>query len=407
VLSEIEAVLKDKAASLCLLIDQFEELFRYSSGKSREEAELVTSLLSVLARERNPAPHLFVVLTMRSDYLGECAHFEGFAETVNACQYLLPRMTDFGTLRAIHEPATLYGGRVDPVVGDRLLFAAHREEDALPVLQHTLMRACTWARKRHGEGQGWTVTLDDLLAVEGNHSALSKHADEVLAELEAGDQSILKTAEWVFRSLAEFDSEGRAIRRPASLKTLVDVADGDRAGVAAVIEAFRSAGCNFLTTDPVGTLNDDSEIDISHETLIRRWQRLCDPTRDPATKEPVGWMWREFEDGQRWRALAVQARLFRDDTSGSATLSPATTEAYGSWWTAHSAAWAARYARDAESASAEYEDVQKLWQASQRALERERVRLGREAAAELAEANARVEIAERDRQRQIAELEAA
>src|SRR5262249_51733879 len=109
----------------------------------------------------------------------------------------------------------------------------------------------------------------------------------------------------------------------------------------------------------------------------------------------------------RWRALAVQARLFRDDPSRSATLSPATTEVYGSWWTAHSPAWAARYARDADSASAEYGEVQKLWQASQQTLERERARLGREAAAELEAANSRAEIAERDRRQQVAERDAA
>ena len=66
---------------------------------------------------------MFVILTMRSDYLGECARFEGFAETVNTCQYLLPRLDDFALLRAVHEPATLYGGTIDPAVGDRLLFA--------------------------------------------------------------------------------------------------------------------------------------------------------------------------------------------------------------------------------------------------------------------------------------------
>ena len=71
-----------------------------------EEAELLTQLLCSLASKRNPAPHFFVILTMRSDYLGECARFEGFAETVNSCQYLLPRLDDFGLLRAIHEPAS-------------------------------------------------------------------------------------------------------------------------------------------------------------------------------------------------------------------------------------------------------------------------------------------------------------
>jgi hypothetical protein len=76
VLDDIEGLLSSKGTSLCLLIDQFEELFRYAKEKSREEAALLTQLLCSLARERNPAPHLFVILTMRSDYLGECARFE-------------------------------------------------------------------------------------------------------------------------------------------------------------------------------------------------------------------------------------------------------------------------------------------------------------------------------------------
>ena len=126
---------------------------------------------------------LFVILTMRSDYLGECARFEGFAEAVNGSQYLLPRMDDFALLRAIHEPATLYGGEIDPAVGDRLLFTAREEEDALPVLQHALMRACAHTRMRQGSTEGWTVTLADLQAIEGEHGALSQHADEVLAEV--------------------------------------------------------------------------------------------------------------------------------------------------------------------------------------------------------------------------------
>src|SRR5262245_37115296 len=187
VLDDIEALLRSKGGSLCLLIDQFEELFRYANERSREEAELLTQLLCFLASDENPAPHLLVILTMRSDYLGDCARFEGFAETVNSCQYLLPRLDDFGILRAIHEPAKLYGGEIAPAVGDRLLFAARQGEDALPVLQHTLMRACAHARKRHGFGEGWIVTMADLEAVEGKDGALSRHADEVLAEIQAGD----------------------------------------------------------------------------------------------------------------------------------------------------------------------------------------------------------------------------
>ena len=138
------------------------------------------------------------------------------------------------------------------------------------------------------------------------------------------------------------------VRRPRNLAELIAVA-GDRAGMIAVIEGFRGAGRNFLVTNPPGPLEDTTEIDISHEALIRRWRQLSDPTRDPVRNEPVGWVLREFEDGQRWRALAVQARVFRNDKS--ATLSPATTEAYEPWWPEHTRAWAARYARDKDLAS--------------------------------------------------------
>ena len=123
---------------------------------------------------------------MRSDYLGECARFEGFAETVNTCQYLLPRLGDFALLRAVHEPATLYGGAIDPAVGDRLLFAMRQEQDGLPVLQHALMRACVHARERHGSVRAGPSHSPTSWA-EGEHGALSKHADEVLAEIRARD----------------------------------------------------------------------------------------------------------------------------------------------------------------------------------------------------------------------------
>jgi hypothetical protein len=152
----------------------------------------------------------------------------------------------------------------------------------------------------------------------------------------------------------------------------------DRTGITAVVEAFRAPGRNFFTTNPPGPLDDNTEIDISHEALIRHWQQLSDPTRDPRRNEPVGWLWREFEDGRLWRALAVQARVFRDDKSKSAVLTPATTEHYEPWWPEHTSAWAARYASDKGSAFEEYQEVEALWPASEKALDLERIRVKRE-----------------------------
>ena len=81
-----EALRAQDSASLCLLIDQFEELFRYAREQSREEAQLLVEILEAVADPEVVPRGLFLILTMRSDYLGDCDRFSGFAEIVNRCQ---------------------------------------------------------------------------------------------------------------------------------------------------------------------------------------------------------------------------------------------------------------------------------------------------------------------------------
>ena len=60
-----------------LIIDQFEELFRFKllgSSSKNESAEFVKKILSVLSR---PSLSTYIVLTMRSDFLGECSEYAG------------------------------------------------------------------------------------------------------------------------------------------------------------------------------------------------------------------------------------------------------------------------------------------------------------------------------------------
>jgi hypothetical protein len=74
--------------SVCILVDQFEELFRYERERSRDEAELFVDLIDRAAKEtvgstEPDAVDLHVIITMRSEFLGECSRFAGFAETIN------------------------------------------------------------------------------------------------------------------------------------------------------------------------------------------------------------------------------------------------------------------------------------------------------------------------------------
>ena len=124
-----------KDVKLLVVVDQFEELFRYRqladgpradgprAGGSQadglgadghgfsEEATAFVKLLLEL-QEQQDCP-IFVVLTMRSDFLGDCTQFAGLAEAINAGLYLVPRLTPEQRRAAIVR---------HPVTGERCCF---------------------------------------------------------------------------------------------------------------------------------------------------------------------------------------------------------------------------------------------------------------------------------------------
>jgi hypothetical protein len=125
-LASVAASLKRvRGNSVCVLVDQFEELFRFEKEIGRDEAELFVDLMAEAGKpaqgEGGSGVDLHVIVTMRSEFLGECARFAGFAETINRTQYLVPRMDDDGLMRAVRRPAQTYGGVFDEALAERLI----------------------------------------------------------------------------------------------------------------------------------------------------------------------------------------------------------------------------------------------------------------------------------------------
>src|SRR5262249_22823937 len=120
-----------RSENLLVVVDQFEELFRYhKDAVRREEREASTAfvklLLTAVGRSEIPVPGMdglpvFVVLTMRSDYLGKSSQFRGLPEALNDSQYLAPRMTREQLQEAIEGPVGMAGARIAPALVQRLL----------------------------------------------------------------------------------------------------------------------------------------------------------------------------------------------------------------------------------------------------------------------------------------------
>ncbi len=130
--------------NLIVIADQFEELFRVALGAQDEEHEnnkaAFVKLLLAAAEQREV--NLYIVLTMRSDYLGDCAQFLDLPEAINESQYLIPRLTREQLRDVITGPVAVSGATITPRLVNRLLNDFGDKQDQLPILQHALMR--TW-----------------------------------------------------------------------------------------------------------------------------------------------------------------------------------------------------------------------------------------------------------------------
>ena len=198
-----------------LVVDQFEEIFRFhEAGQAQKEVanEFVSLLLEAVTQSAVP---IFVVLTMRSDFIGECGQFEGLAEMVNRGEFLIPRLNREQYKRVIEGPVKVAGGEITPRLLQRLLNDLGQQADQLPCLQHALMR--TWNVWLESGGDG-AIDLDDYQRVGKMTQALSLHADEVYESLASDRQRDL--CRGLFQALTVQESENRGIRRPQRLDRL-------------------------------------------------------------------------------------------------------------------------------------------------------------------------------------------
>jgi hypothetical protein len=230
--------------NLLVIVDQFEELFRFRRShqieNSRDEAVAFVKLL-LEATQQQEVP-IYVVLTMRSDFIGDCMEYPGLPEAVNAGQYLVPRMTRDELRSAITGPIAVAGGEIAPRLVLRLLNDLGDDHDQLPVLQHALMR--TWDHWERHRSQGEPIDTADYEAVGTMQQALSLHAEE--AFLETGSEANHKIAERIFKALTDTFSDPRGIRRPTSVRQLSAICEASEPEVIQIVEIFRRPGRSFL-----------------------------------------------------------------------------------------------------------------------------------------------------------------
>ena len=320
-----KAVIKREAANLIILVDQFEEFFtnpeNYQHGAPSRDANLVLNLLLETARialdEDIP---IYVIFTMRSDYIGQCAAFRGLPEYIGFSQFFVPRLNRSQLQQVIEEPATLSGNRIARRLTERLIQDLTEGVDQLPILQHALKQIWIAADSGNEEmdllhyamvgGMSVHELPDDqvqrfnewfaLLPSEikacyhapNLQNVLDTHTNKLYEQsagyyqLKTGKaisdtnaKTIIRTA---FTCLTKID-QSRAVRNRMTLQEITHILGNpafDYREVGALLNIFREPANTFInpfiSEDDAGSrdLQPDAVLDITHESLIRNWQYL-------------------------------------------------------------------------------------------------------------------------------------
>lgn len=149
--------------NILLLVDQFEEIFRFrhrglsgvdaasqrATAAERNDAMAFVNMLLATGEENDLS--LYAVITMRSDFLGDCDAFHGLPEAINRCQFLVPRLRRDQLQETITMPLDLFGAKAEPGLVNRILNEIGSDPDQLPVMQHLLLRMWSQAEKRGGD----------------------------------------------------------------------------------------------------------------------------------------------------------------------------------------------------------------------------------------------------------------
>ena len=309
--SKLEAFEEVKSKRILIVVDQFEEVFRFRSARTghydrqlelmRDNSQHFFDLL--LSSADSAGGSVFVLLTMRTDHLDDCGDFPRLTHAINNGIFMVPSMTRSELREAIELPSLFSGGSIDGDLVDRLVEAAMRDREQLPSLQHALMRL--WQEVHSLRGHPVHLTSKDFVKLERGASIMDAHLEEIYNGLSEPDQCIAKV---LFQRITGETESGRRVRDPATFAKIQQIADCEHEQLESVINAFRGPGRDFLTPFTISgqdmSLTEGVTVDISHEAIMRKWRRLS------------SWMDEEVQDASEYRKLLRAAPEYSWEWSG-------------------------------------------------------------------------------------------
>ena len=279
---------KSSASRLLIAIDQFEEL--YAPENAATCRTIIEQLSQLIADTSLPVS---VVITLRSDFLGQANSQPDFSHLIADNNLLVPAMNADELRAAIAEPAQKAGQPLSAEVVDLLIEQTKKREGALPLLEFALTQI--W----QGMAQG-VEPAETLKQIGGVGGALANKAKELFDSLTPAEQQIARRAFLAMTRLGEGTNDTRRRTALAEMVSHQDAPDNVRN----MLRLFAQPGARLLT------LAEDTA-EITHEALFEHWDALkqwIDGNRDDlrflrqVNDAAQHWDAQGRPDGSLWRS---------------------------------------------------------------------------------------------------------
>ncbi|MGB1286906.1 MAG: toll/interleukin-1 receptor domain-containing protein, partial [Aggregatilineales bacterium] len=248
-------------AKLLLMIDQFEEVFTRSGEKEREN--FLDFIRTVASVEEN---RTVIMLTMRSDFLGQLGGYPALAEMLEGDRLLIvTEMTTANLLRVIEGPAQAVGLEYEDGLVDRILEDVKAQPGSLPLLQYAL-------RELYQRRDGATLTISGYNDIGGVRQALARHAEGIFQVQTQEDQELIRR---ILLRLVEVSETGEATRRRIPYAE-IEFRNTDPEKIDEMVALLTAPDARLLVANQEITTGEEPTIwlEVSHEALIREWERF-------------------------------------------------------------------------------------------------------------------------------------
>ncbi|WP_442957401.1 WD40 repeat domain-containing protein, partial [Phormidium sp. CCY1219] len=216
------------------------------------------------------SPSLRVVITMRADFVGQCAEYPQLAQLIETQNKIVGRMQEAELREAIAKPAEKEGWTIPEDLQNEIVKDVQQSPGSLPLLQYLLYELWDWRDRR--------LTVKTYQDMGGVLGTLQTQADKVYNSLDPEEKTVAKS---IFLELTQLVEEDKPTSRQVRKTRLTDLPPSPEK-VETVLGKLEDA--RLIVTSELQARGNNGDtikvVDVAHEALIRNWNTLKDWLND-------------------------------------------------------------------------------------------------------------------------------